>query len=102
MEIPEEIKKLTKFPRYKPAFDALWADYEGNILVHPIQKDSEKSSFQFDAFTPQGQFIGTVRIEEGIQSFPRRVYVDRNSIWMIKRGQDGMTQAIKYKMVPGE
>jgi len=102
MEIPEEIKKLTKFPRYKPAFDALWADYEGNILVHPIQKDPEKSSPQFDAFTPQGQFIGTVRIEEGIQSFPRRVYVDRNSLWIIKRGQDGMTQAIKYKMVPGE
>jgi len=102
MEIPEEIKKLTKFPRYKPAFDALWADYEGNILVHPIQKDPEKSSPQFDAFTPQGQFIGTVRIEEGIQSFPRRVYVDRTSLWIIERDQDGITDVIKYKIVPGE
>jgi hypothetical protein len=101
IEAPEEIKKLTKFPKNKPAFDSLLVDYEGNILVHPIQKTSEESPPQFDAFTSEGQFIGTVRIQQGIQHFPRKALVDRNSIWIIKRDQDGMTNVIKYKIVPG-
>lgn len=101
IEVPEEIKKLTKFPKHKPAFDSLLVDYEGNILVHPIQENPEDTPPQFDAFTPQGQFIGTVEIKE-MEHFPRRVYVGRNSIWIINRDQDGMTKVAKYKIISGE
>lgn len=51
-ELPEEIKKLTEFPKTKPAFDALLVDSEGNILVHTVRKASEDSAPRFDAFDP--------------------------------------------------
>lgn len=101
IEAPEEIKKLTKFPKTKPAFDSLFVDYEGNILVHPIQKNSEDTAPQFDAFTPQGQFIETVEMR-GIEHFPRTVLMDKGSVWIIERDPDGTTKVVKYKMVPGE
>jgi hypothetical protein len=98
IEPPEEIKKLTKFPKTKPAFDALLVDYEGNILVHPTQKDSESFPPRFDAFTYQGQFIGTVSIIEGIQDFPLRVFVDKHSLWTLVSDKQGKLKVVKYKI----
>jgi hypothetical protein len=100
-ELPEKIKKLTKFPKHKPAFDSLLVDYESNILVHPITKASKDSPLQFDAFTTDGNFIGTVEMK-GMEHFPRTVLVDRVFFWIIERDPEGMTKVIKYKMVPGE
>jgi len=38
MDVPQEIKKLTEFPKNKPAFDGILVDPEGNILVHAMRK----------------------------------------------------------------
>ncbi|MFW6124323.1 MAG: hypothetical protein ACOC5G_03795 [Acidobacteriota bacterium] len=83
IETPEEVKKLTKFPKYKPAFDSLLADYEGNILVHLTQNNSEGTPPQFDAFTSQGQFIARISIKRGIQEFPYRSFFDNTDLWTI-------------------
>ena len=33
---PDYVVKATRFPRFKPAFDEVLWDPEGNILVHDI------------------------------------------------------------------
>ncbi|MBD3412830.1 MAG: hypothetical protein GF421_00160 [Candidatus Aminicenantes bacterium] len=100
-ELPEKIKKLTQFPRHKPAFDSLLVDDEGNILIHPIQKNSKDSPLQFDAFTPQGQFIGTMEMK-GIEHFPRTFLMDKGFAWIIEWDPEGMPRVVKYKMAAGE
>jgi hypothetical protein len=98
-ELPEDIKKLTEFPKTKPAFDALFVDFEGNILIHSVRKDTGSAMPMFDAFDPEGNFIGTVKIT-GIKAFPREVLVGKDCIWIIERNEEGVAQAIKYRISP--
>jgi len=60
---PDYIVKNTTFPKHKPPYQYIMVDNEGNILVFPYQKDNEKNVEGFDAFDPQGKFIGNVQIE---------------------------------------
>lgn len=100
-EIPKEIKKLTEFPKTKPAFDALFVDFEGNILVHTVRKDPEGSSPKFDAFSPEGKFVGTVNIT-GLKAFPRGALVGRDCVWIIERDEEDQVQVVKYRFAPGK
>jgi hypothetical protein len=100
-EIPKEIKKLTEFPKDKPAFDALFVDSEGNILVHTVRKESEGSSPMFDAFDPDGKFIGTVEIT-GLKAFPRGALMGKGFVWIIERDEEEQVQVVKYRITPGK
>jgi len=100
-EIPKEIKKLTEFPKTKPAFDALFVDFEGNILVHTVRKDPEGSSPNFDAFSPEGKFIGTVNTT-GLKAFPRGALVGRDCVWIIERDEEEQVKVVKYRITPGK
>jgi len=100
-EIPKEIKTLTEFPKVKPAFDALFVDSEGNILVHTVRKDPEGSPPKFDAFSPEGKFIGTVNIT-GLKAFPRGALVGKDCVWIIERDEEDQVQVVKYRFAPGK
>ena len=97
MEVPQEIKKLTEFPKNKPAFDALLVDPEGNILVHTVMKTSPGSEPQFDAFDPKGNFIGTVTIK-GIKMFPRNAKVHKGCFWIREWDEDEQARVVKYRL----
>jgi len=100
-ELPKEIKKLTEFPKTKPAFDALLVDFEGNILVHIVRKDPDGSTPKFDAFDAKGKFIGTVNIT-GLKAFPRGAFVGKEGVWIIERNEEDQAQVIKYRIAPGK
>lgn len=100
-ELPKELKKLTEFPKTKPAFDALLVDSEGNILVHTVRKDPEGSTPKFDAFDPEGEFIGTVKIT-GVKAFPHEALVGKGCIWIIESDEESQTQVVKYNIAPGK
>jgi hypothetical protein len=100
-DLPKEIKKLTEFPRVKPAFDALFVDFEGNILVHTVQKDSEGTPPMFDAFDPDGKFIGTVKIT-GLKTFPREMLVGKDGFWIIERDEEERVQVARYRITSGK
>ena len=97
MEVPQEIKKLTEFPKNKPAFDALLVDPEGNILVHTIRKASPGSDIQFDAFDPEGNFIGAVTMT-GLKYFPARALVQNGYFWITQWDDEGQVSVVKYRM----
>jgi hypothetical protein len=100
-ELPNEIKKLTEFPKTKPAFDALLVDSEGNILVHTVRKDPGSSPTKFDAFDPGGKFIGTVNIT-GLKAFPHGALVRKDSVWIIESDEEEQVQVVKYRIAPGK
>jgi hypothetical protein len=100
-EIPKEIKKLTAFPKTKPAFDALFVDSEGNILVHTVREDPEGSPPKFDAFDPEGKFLGTLSTT-GLKAFPRGALVGRDCVWIIERDEEDQVQVVKYRIAPGK
>lgn len=100
-ELPKEIKKLTEFPKTKPAFDALFVDSEGNILVHTVREDTVGSPPKFDAFDLEGKFIGTVNIT-GLKAFPREALMGKGFVWVIERDEEGQTQVVKYRIAPGK
>lgn len=60
--VPDYIVKNTEFPKYKPAFKHILVDSEGNILVWAYRKNRKEESRFFDAFDPEGNFIGNVQI----------------------------------------
>lgn len=95
--LPEEIKKLTEFPKTKPAFDALFVDSEGNILVHTVRKGPEGSPPGFDAFDPEGAFIGTVEIT-GLKAFPRSALMKEDIVWIVESDEEGQSRVVKYRM----
>ena len=97
----KEIKKLTEFPKTKPAFDTLLVDSESNILVHTVRKDTEGASPKFDAFDPEGKYIGTVKIT-GLKGFPRAALVEKDGVWIIEWDEDEQVQVIKYRIAPGK
>jgi len=96
---PDFIVKNTKFPKYKPAFNNILVDSEGNILVHVNRKDRDEMYRYFDAFNPEGNFIAKVQIV-GDVSFPALpwVIIKNKSFWLWKTGEDELTKVIKYNI----
>jgi hypothetical protein len=97
---PDHVVKNTAFPRFKPAFNALVVDSEGNILVHTYSRNKDEMYRYFDAFDGQGKFIARVRVE-GETLFPgygQRAKVIDGSFWLTKYGSDELPRVIKYRI----
>jgi hypothetical protein len=94
---PEPIVKATEFPKEKPPFFGLLVDAEGNILVYPHRKIREEEGKIFDAFTPAGAFIATVRLD-GPEFMPRTAAVVKDGFWTFKYDPDGLTSIVKYRI----
>jgi hypothetical protein len=97
MELPKEIKDMTEFPKNKPAFTNILVDPEGNILVFPSQKISDTSEIVFDAFDPNGTFIGKVRLTSKT-TFPYRAEVHNGFVWVIEHDEEGLAKIVKYRI----
>jgi len=96
---PDYIVKNTTFPKHKPPYQYILADSEGNILVFPYQKDNEKNVEGFDAFDPQGKFIGNVQIEGNV-IFPHFGWVNfrENCFWFIEQDEEDLYRIVKYRI----
>ncbi len=98
-EIPDFIVKNTKFPKFKPAFNSIHVDSEGNILVHTYRKNKDEMYKYFDSFDPEGNFIANVQVIGDIP-FPassRASFIGR-SFWRQKAGEDELFKVIKYRI----
>ncbi len=98
-EPPPAFKEHVKFPEFKPAFSHLVVDSDGNILVCPYGKDKKEEYKSFDAFDPEGNFIGRVRIESdhSFMSFGDSQIKD-GYFWARKYDEDGYQKIIKYRV----
>lgn len=97
---PDHIVKNTTFPKFKPAFNALIVDSEGNTLVHIYRKNKDDMYRYFDAFDSQGKFIATVHLE-GDVLFPsqfRRSRIVDGCFWIVKYSNDELPHVIKYRI----
>ena len=95
--VPDYIVKNTEFPKYKPAFKHILVDSEGNILVWAYRKNRKEESKFFDAFDPEGNFIGNVQII-GEASFPLRAVIKDGSFWLQKTDEEDLIKIIKYRI----
>lgn len=96
---PDYIRENTEFPRFKPAFNNIMIDSEGNILVCIFRKKKSEESRYFDAFDSKGNYLGKVKIVGEI-SFPARPVRNSidNSFWKQAVEPDGTFKIIKYKI----
>lgn len=94
---PEIIVKNTEFPKNKPAFRQIIVDFEGNILVLTYRKNREEESRFFDAFDPEGNYLGSVQII-GEVSFPLRAIIKDGSFWLQKTDEEGLIKVVKYRI----
>jgi hypothetical protein len=98
-EPPPAFKEHVKFPEFKPAFAHLVVDSEGNILVCPYGKDKKEEYKSFDAFDPEGNFIGQVRIESdhSFLSFGNARIID-GCFWVREYDKEGYQKIVKYRI----
>jgi hypothetical protein len=97
---PDHIVKNTTFPKFKPAFNALIVDSDGNTLIHTYRKSEEEMYRYFDAFDAQGRFIATVHVE-GDLHFPvqfRKSRIVDGCFWLVKYSSDELPHIIKYRI----
>ncbi|MDH4270855.1 MAG: 6-bladed beta-propeller [Candidatus Aminicenantes bacterium] len=95
---PAYIINNTLFPRYKPAFNSLRADSEGNIWVHTYRESREEEKRTFDAFSDRGEYIGKIEILPPGE-YPRSGTTIRDGcFWKIESDKDGMNKITKYKI----
>ena len=93
---PDYVVKNTEFPRYKPAFDDILCDSEGNIWIHTPHKDREEGRL-FDAFDEKGRFLNRVRIE-GEGSYPYRARRMNRAFCVIEEDEEGFQTIVIYKI----
>ena len=94
---PDHVLKYTEFPRFKPAFMDIVVDSDGNILVLPYLNITDKESNYFDAFDPNGTFIGEVQIQ-GDAPFPRRAIIQDGAFWTTRADEEGLIKVVKYRI----
>lgn len=95
----DSIVKNTKFPNHKPAFQGLLVDSEGNILVYPYREKRTENYRFFDAFDPDGKFIGHIQIV-GEANLPwRNSRIVDHSFWAIKMNSDeSQVKIVRYQI----
>jgi hypothetical protein len=91
------IVKNTEFPKYKPAFQQIKVDSEGNILVMGYRKNRNEEGHFFDAFDSQGNFLGNVQITSEI-GFPYYSVIRNRIFWRQKTDEKGLIKIIKYRI----
>jgi hypothetical protein len=94
---PDYVVKNTEFPKYKPAFDDIFCDSEGNIWVHTPHKDREQEDRLFDAFDEKGRFLSRVRIE-GEGSYPSRARRMDRAFCVIEEDEEGFQTIVIYRI----
>ncbi len=94
---PDYVVKNTDFPKYKPAFDDIVCDSEGNIWVHPFHEDRKEENRFFDAFDDGGRFLNRVRIE-GEGSFPKRAARLNRAFCVIEGDEEGFQTIVIYRI----
>jgi hypothetical protein len=94
---PPAIIKNTTFPKEKPAFYNILADSEGDILVFPYRSNKEEWGKYFDAFSPEGKYLGSVKIE-GSDPFPQTASIRDGAFWAAKHDDEGLVRIVKYKI----
>ncbi|MDH7513468.1 MAG: 6-bladed beta-propeller [Clostridiales bacterium] len=97
---PDYIVKNTEFPKEKPAFFDILVDSDGNILVSSHRKKREEESTTFDAFTPQGKFIGAFHVAGPTRSLYcfRGAAIRQGLFWAYETGEEGSIKIIKYRI----
>jgi len=92
------IVRNTTFPKYKPAFDDIRVDSQGNYWVHSFRIDRDKEHGCFDAFTETGKFIGKVEISPPAE-YPRAgTTILGRTFWIIETDKDDSIRIVKYKI----
>ncbi len=96
---PDSMVKNTVFPKFKPPFNSVFVDGEGNILVRLHGNERQKENFNFDAFRSDGSFIGNVQIfgEKTFLGQSGTVFED-HFVWMQDRDEDGLISIVKYRI----
>ncbi len=86
--VPDYLRKNTFFPEFKPLFDQIICDPEGNILVCPVTVEGR--SIVFDAFSPAGRFIARTDLSGGRKDL--ELYIKRTangSLWSLSVDTEG-------------
>lgn len=93
------MKKYRKFPDYKPAFNRIVVDSEGNILVSTYREKSNENYKYFDAFDPEGNYISTVRINSSLSflALYEAPFSD-GCFWVRESDKDGSMKLVKYRI----
>lgn len=95
---PDYIVENTEFPKYKPAFNDIKCDSEGNIWVRTFSNERKDVSTSFDVFDMDGQFINRVFIE-GDRSYPGRAKIKNRSFCIVESDKDGYQKIVKYRIM---
>lgn len=94
---PDYVVKNTKFPRFKPAFNDILVDSEGNIWIHPYNKNKEEENKYFDVFDSKGKFVNRVKIVEK-PYYPFRAKIIGGYLWNIETDKEGFFKIAKYRI----
>jgi adenine-specific DNA methylase len=95
-------RKITEFPKYKPAFKRIHTDCEGNILVFNYGKmekgDSQNLAKEFDAFDSSGNFIGHVFIMSKYPITLFSLYSANGGVFWTTEEHETDTSIVKYRV----
>ncbi len=96
--IPGHVRENTHFPRFKPAFEAIFADSDGYILVFPFQKANDKNDRrQVDVFRADGTFVRTITLAGKVNIYA----LSRGNgdyFWGRKTNEDEEASIVKYRL----
>ncbi len=96
--VPQHVRENTDFPRFKPAFEAIFADSGGYILVFPFQKANDKKDRrQVDVFRADGTFIRTITLV-GKMNLYALSRGNGDYFWSSKTNDDGEASIVKYRL----
>lgn len=91
-----------EFPRYKPAYQRIFTDWEGNILVfiynQPNQSGLPGSANRFDVYDKNGTFIHRINLSEGVQTL-FLTFIAKDEFWSIAEDDNADTRFVKYKIM---
>ncbi len=93
---PNWIVRNTEFPRYKPAYNNIKVDAEGNIWVQPYDLIADKAEPRMDVFDSAGRFLSSVMIVDG--TFPNTMAPLPDGFWAAKKNEDGLWTIVKYRI----
>lgn len=95
---PDYIRDNTEFPKFKPAFNQIMVDSEGNFLISQFGPNPSQDYKSFDAFDPGGRFINRVEILEDGKIPIHGAQIRNGAFWVGTSDQDDQIQIIKYRI----
>lgn len=93
---PDFVRKLTEFPKFKPPFQDLKVDREGNIWIQPSGA-GEDAPAAFDTFDRRGAFLGSVKMAEG-STFPHVAVWVKDGFWTLRATSEGEYAIMKMRI----